>query len=179
MDPYIRDFQCHPMTTYHVEGFDDFHQVYKINNKNFSFKLLHQNIKSVNKNFDEFKVYMAELPSIMDCIVLSENWVVDYVDVFNLSVYRLIYNEGSFNKVDGLIVYVEKDLHGMLDTNKRKSEIYEVVGEANGVGSGCREEIKKIRWNNKEIKNTEQISGAFNEFFMGIRPNLAGRTKEK
>ncbi|KAL3278936.1 hypothetical protein HHI36_016454 [Cryptolaemus montrouzieri] len=46
----------------------------------------------------------------MNCIVLSETWVVDNVEVFNLSGYRLIYNEGSFNKTDRLIVYVKKNL---------------------------------------------------------------------
>jgi hypothetical protein len=44
-------------------------------NNNTKFKILHQNIRSVRKNFDEFCVALNQLTFAFDIIVLTESYL--------------------------------------------------------------------------------------------------------
>ena len=50
------------------ENFQDFF------NSTNNFFVLHQNIRSFNKNYDNFSGYISEIDKKLDVIVLSETW---------------------------------------------------------------------------------------------------------
>lgn len=75
-----------------------------------SFNILHMNIRSIRKNFDEFIVY---LDSIKQCninlIVLTETWITNNINSYTIQGYDLYYNEAKFNQNDGVVVYVKNN----------------------------------------------------------------------
>lgn len=109
MDAYIRDFHLNTVDT------EIANNVKSCNNLFFKtihpdFKVIHMNIRSINKNLDEFKILLDKLDPEFDCIILSETWLIDDLNIFNMQGYSLIYNEGNINQNDGLVIYVKNTL---------------------------------------------------------------------
>lgn len=73
-------------------------------------KLLHHNIRSLNKNFDSLLILLKQLGSAFDFIVLSETWRIYDPSLFQIDQYDILYNEGSINQNDGVVVYVRSNL---------------------------------------------------------------------
>lgn len=115
MDPYIQHFQINSIPTFTINTADDCSQILNVNNKDSTFQVLHMNIRSVNKNFDEFLVLLQNLNREFDCIVLSETWKIIEPSIFDINGYELIYNESHFNQNDGVIVYVNSSLNFTYD----------------------------------------------------------------
>lgn len=107
MDQYIRDFNVTTIETYSLEDVHEARMVLNVNKNSSNFKLLNCNIRSISKNFDEFKIYLHQLNSDIDCIILTETWMIHCTDVFQLDGYCLIYNEGTYNQNDGVIIYIK------------------------------------------------------------------------
>lgn len=61
----------------------------------------------MSKNFNELEVILSEFNDIYDVIVLTETWVISNENLFNLKSYTKIYNKGTVNKNDGVMVYVK------------------------------------------------------------------------
>lgn len=77
------------------------------------FNLLHFNIRSLKKNYDELLVYLDifGLKSV-DVLVLSETFNLgEEVSSFPLAGYNIFYNESKLNKNDGLVIYVRDSIN--------------------------------------------------------------------
>lgn len=111
MDTYIRDFKVKQMETYTLQNSQELDEVLKVNSsKNKTFSILHNNICSINKNLDEFKVFFSEISSDINVVVLSETWHIPDVNSINLEGYNTVYNQGTFNQNDGVVAFVKSNL---------------------------------------------------------------------
>lgn len=72
-------------------------------------KLLHHNIRSLNKNLDSLLILLKQLRSTFDFVVLSETWKLYDPLLFRIDQYDILYNEGSINQNDGVVVYVRSN----------------------------------------------------------------------
>lgn len=72
--------------------------------------IIHLNIRSLNKNFDELLVYIESLENNVDIIVLSETWKLEGLCNFSIPNFNIFYNESFFNKNDGVVVYVKHNI---------------------------------------------------------------------
>ncbi|KAJ8945847.1 hypothetical protein NQ318_009588 [Aromia moschata] len=110
MDQYIRDFDYDPIVTEKVENAYEANEVLKVNNKVCNFKIIHNNIRSLPKNIDEFNVFLHQFDSNFECIVLTETFKIPDLSLFNIAGYTTIYNEGNVNKNDGIVIYIKSDI---------------------------------------------------------------------
>lgn len=92
-----------------TESPEDVRKIIEGDNK---LNIMHLNIRSLRKNFDELIIYLDELKiENVDIIILSETWQIDEVRNFHIHGYDLHYNESYFNQNDGLIIYTKELLH--------------------------------------------------------------------
>lgn len=78
---------------------------------NHLFNIIHFNIRSLNKNFDELLLYIEEFdPTNIDIIVLSETWEIGDVNNFIIPNFQVYYNESHYNQNDGVVVYINKNI---------------------------------------------------------------------
>lgn len=110
MDPYVRDFNGQTTETYVLDTALELSEILAVNKENVNFTTLHQNIRSINRNIDEFKTFLYQINTNIDCIVLTETWKIDNIDIFKLQGYEIIYNAGNFNKSDGVVVYIKNNI---------------------------------------------------------------------
>lgn len=75
-----------------------------------NFRLMHQNIRSYNKNFDQFLVLLQSLKIKFHCIVLSECWLRDDSDLMNVTGYNIFRSYNNLNQNDGIVVYIDNAL---------------------------------------------------------------------
>lgn len=80
-------------------------------NKHEYFKVLHQNIRSVRKNFDELCVFLSCHNTQFNIIILTEAWVTE-ADNYQVELpgYDTFYSYAKFNKCDGIVVLCKTDL---------------------------------------------------------------------
>lgn len=109
MDQYIRDFRIDSIKTFTLNKPDECKTVLKQNEKNPNFKIIHNNIRSLNKNIDDFKIMLEELGSDFDCVVLTETWQLLDPCIYRIPGYKPIYNEGGYNQNDGIMMYIRED----------------------------------------------------------------------
>lgn len=110
MNAYIRDFNIRITETKTAENADECSKIIKDNNSN-DFKIFHMNIRSINKNFDEFKILTEQLESKFDVYVLTETWQIHDPTFFKLDGYILIYNQGDYNQNDGVVVLIRNNIN--------------------------------------------------------------------
>ena len=72
--------------------------------------VMHINIRSIKKNFDELLVFLESLGGEMDVLVLSETNNVIHLSNFNINNYHIVYNESTLNKCDGCIAYIKNEI---------------------------------------------------------------------
>lgn len=110
MDQYIRDFKVETIETYSLQNYKEANEVLKINSKFNNFKILHNNIRSLNKNLDEFKIFLHNLDSNLDVIIFTETWKIVDTNLYNIDGYDIIYNYGDYNQNDGTVAYIKSNL---------------------------------------------------------------------
>lgn len=81
------------------------------NNKDTFLKIMHLNIRSVNKNLDNLLTFIEsyELQNF-DIIALSETFQLLSTNNCNIPGYQLFYNEAKYNKNDGVILLVKNNI---------------------------------------------------------------------
>lgn len=107
MNSYIRDFETRLIE---ADVVDDIN-ICKFDIELSSFKLFHNNIRSIDHNFDELLVLLRGIDFEFDCIVLTESFKIWNIDLYRIPGYNIIYNEGSLNKNDGVVVLIKCSLN--------------------------------------------------------------------
>ena len=92
---------------------DEFiHRIKLTNMGGTSLKLLHLNIRSIRKNFDEFLIFLeAYKLRDLDIIILSETWEVTNINNFILPGYTIVSNGSNINQNDGQIIYINSNIN--------------------------------------------------------------------
>lgn len=87
--------------------------------QNSLLNIMHLNIRSVRKNFDEFLATMSVYNlDKNDIIILSESFQLMSTDQFNIPGFTTCYNNGDYNKNDGVIFFVKNNLNCQIDNIK-------------------------------------------------------------
>lgn len=73
-----------------------------------NFNIVHLNIRSLNKNYDELLLLLnsMNLNTIL-VIILSEVWNITDLSNYDIPGYSTYYDGGSFNQNDGVVIYVK------------------------------------------------------------------------
>lgn len=81
--------------------------------------VLHINIRSIKKNFDELLLFLEGFQvHFCDIIVLSECFRLQSAACFNLPDYNTYYNCSDINRNDGVIVLIRSELNVQVDNIK-------------------------------------------------------------
>ena len=80
-----------------------------VNNCNFSLKLLHLNIRSINKNFSELCILLQSFSFCFDIIILTETWS-NYDIGYDILNFKKFTKPCKYNKCDGIVVYFKKGI---------------------------------------------------------------------
>lgn len=72
--------------------------------------VIHFNIRSLRKYFDELLVHLQIILEHVDIVVLSETGVILSVSEFTIPGFTTYYNESKVNKCDGVVVLVRDSL---------------------------------------------------------------------
>lgn len=91
-----------------------------INIKNKLLNIFHLNIRSINKNFDQFMVFLEaySLHLTCDIIILSECWSINSEDQYNIRDYNRFYNYANYNKNDGIVIFIKSELNAVVTNMK-------------------------------------------------------------
>ena len=73
-------------------------------------KILHMNIRSINKNFDELSVLTELLGFQCDVIVLSECWLSKVLELPILEGYNSYSTKNNYNQNDGCAIYIKSSI---------------------------------------------------------------------
>lgn len=87
-----------------------------IDSDNYKLNIVHFNIRSIKKNFEELLIYLESVITNIDVVVLSETWNIESVNQFNIPDYETFYNESEYNQNDGLVVLIRKTLAANVST---------------------------------------------------------------
>lgn len=137
MDQYIRDVQFSPIKTEILENGHQSNIVLEVNNCFQNFRILHINIRSLNRNFDQLLVFLSQFESNFHCIILSETFDLGDKDLqfFNIPGYDIFYNRGNNNKNDGCVMYLSKQTNNQVniieisDINVIKADLFNFYGK--------------------------------------------------
>jgi Reverse transcriptase (RNA-dependent DNA polymerase) len=74
------------------------------------FGVVHFNIRSLQKHFDELLAYVEMAKNVLDVIVLSETRNIEDINNFLIPNYNIFYNKSFYNKCDGLVIYMRDNI---------------------------------------------------------------------
>lgn len=72
--------------------------------------IIHFNIRSLQKHYNELLVYVEMAKENLDIIVLSETGEIKNLQDFKIPNYNIYYNESKINKCDGVVVYTKTNI---------------------------------------------------------------------
>lgn len=75
------------------------------------FNVFHMNIRSTAKNIEELIIFLSQLKQKFDILVLTETFVLENPNIFRIEVYNMVYDYGSFNAHDGVLLYIKDDIN--------------------------------------------------------------------
>ena len=70
--------------------------------------ILNVNIRGLNANFNKLLVFIKSLVIKPCIIVCSETKNLVHPEFFNITGYKMYYNNGNINQNDGLVVYISE-----------------------------------------------------------------------
>ncbi|XP_039279261.1 uncharacterized protein LOC120350360 [Nilaparvata lugens] len=73
-------------------------------------RLLHLNIRSYNKNVDEFLILWQGIKTKFNVIILTEAWLDEDSELMSLDGYQLFRSHNGLNQCDGIVVYLDDSL---------------------------------------------------------------------
>lgn len=110
MDTYIRDFTIQSIDTLLIPNIHVCCNTLNNEPNSKDFKVMHMNIRSLSKNFDEFKVMLKALNNDFDCYILTETRQIEDITVFQMEGYYLIYNQAKYNQNDGIVILLKSSI---------------------------------------------------------------------
>lgn len=124
IDPDANYFNVENQCIYYdLENFESF-----ISKEN-SFNVLHINIRSVNKNFDEFVVNMKNVGTSFSVIILTETWLRSTHDWMEMPGYEAFHSVREGRMGGGVTALVRSDLSAEIMPNVTiNNDCYESVG---------------------------------------------------
>ena len=72
--------------------------------------ILQMNIRSINKNFDNFLVQLSSFQTHFDVLILTECWITDTYTHKNIPSFHVFSTKSSGRQNDGVVVYVSEQL---------------------------------------------------------------------
>lgn len=82
-----------------------------INQKsNIYLKVISQNIRSINRNFDDFNVFLTRSNLVYDMIILSECWLLGSANIPPFDHYNTFCTSRHINQNSGVVVYVRNNV---------------------------------------------------------------------
>lgn len=72
--------------------------------------IISMNIRSINKNFDDFLVLLSRIDFNFDILILSECWLTEHYNPSHLQDYNSFYTLKYLNQNDGLVVYIKNNI---------------------------------------------------------------------
>lgn len=102
MDRFIREYESECFDTRVVQTANNLKNY--ISGKEFS--IIHMNVRSMAKNFDEFRLFLLHVAVKFDVVVLTETFETASLEMFHIDGYNVCYNEGDYNRNDGVVVYL-------------------------------------------------------------------------
>ena len=90
-----------------IENYDARRRYLSENNNPNSIKLIHTNIRSLSKNFEELESVLHKLHHEFEIIVLTECWNLQDKNLFELEGYKIHYNNSRLNQNDGVVMYIK------------------------------------------------------------------------
>lgn len=89
------------------------------NTHNTTLNVMHLNIRSIRKNFDELQIFLDTFKlHNCDIIILSESWQIMSIKQFNIKGYTTYYNGGNYNQNDGTIIFIKSEINAEIELNK-------------------------------------------------------------
>lgn len=73
-------------------------------------KILSQNIRSINHNFDDLQALISRFDIDFDIIVLTECWLTENTFVPTIPGYNITTSNRHINQNDGIVLYIKSDL---------------------------------------------------------------------
>lgn len=98
----IRNIDC-----YSFNNFDVFNS-FIAGEEGSNLSIMHLNIRSYHKNFDELFVIKNSLKNNVDVIVLSESWLCSDNLMVEMEGFNVFQNQNKQNKSYGVLVYINK-----------------------------------------------------------------------
>lgn len=71
---------------------------------------MHENIRSVNRNFDSLLIFLNQQINNLYILTLTETWKVFNVNIHKLHNFDIIYNNSTINQNDGVLIFINKNL---------------------------------------------------------------------
>lgn len=109
MDPYIQDFQVDSVQTFTINTNKECKEILEVNKHHENFEIIHNNIRSINKNIDEFRILLCNISVSFDCMVLTETWKLVDPSIYGIPGYNMIYNQGDYNQNYGVLMYIKQE----------------------------------------------------------------------
>ena len=79
-------------------------------------KIIHINIRSIERNFNEFLTFLSGLQVAFDVVVLTETWHLERSGSnYSIPGYRSHYNHGFVNRCDGVAIFSKTHLDARFD----------------------------------------------------------------
>ena len=116
--------------------------------------ILNVNIRGLNANFNKLLVFIKSLVIKPCIIVCSETRNLVHPEFFNITGYKMYYNNGNINQNDGLVVYISEyitETTEIIDINDLKIINTKISIENN------KEIILSALYRSHDIKKTEFI----------------------
>nr|XP_047141507.1 uncharacterized protein LOC124816378 [Hydra vulgaris] len=126
-------------------------------------KILHVNIRSLNRNFENLLNLLEETKNIFDILCLTETWItindLKNSSNFNLPYFKLISQDSLIDKYKN---------------NSKRT--WEIIKEISGKQKDCSGFLPQvIKVDNRIIYEQKEIACEFNNFFVKIGPELANK----
>lgn len=132
MQTLIRELDHQKTQTHVTKNINECRSVLNANNKNINFTLIHQNIRSISKNIDEFLITLKELGNDFDLIILTETWRIQNASLYSISDYETIYSNGNYNQNDGILVYIKKSILKSFEIIQLTNNVIKINAEIHG-----------------------------------------------
>lgn len=116
--------------TMEIDDFFDSQAIMNYNIKNESINILHMNIRSMRKNFEQFSCYLNRTGIKYQIVLLSETWITDEHDCnYELNGYSRIDKIARYSRSDGLCMFIDNTIKYDLITD--------LIEETNSIIINC------------------------------------------